>query len=482
MRRYLLAVFSGFPEHHFSEEITDRLREELKQRKNMVFITARPGDYAQNDDDCDGMHEMFAEQGLAFENHCVIDKRTDPSDAKRLVENADCIFLMGGGACEEQLDLIREKGCLEALLDSRAVIFGVSAGSMNMAVNTVDFFESMEAFAGLGLTNITVSCHHDPADTWRYEQTLRMSENRVVYAMEDMSAFFIKEGRIETVGTIWRVENREMRKITDEDINELEQDEFRRVFDTIPDQFDKFRPRYSEELFDFLIAGAGIGPGKSVLELGPGTGQATEPVLKTGCEYNAIELGGHLYRKMKEKYGELPNFSIENDDFITHDFGDKKFDMIYSAATIQWIPEEIAFAKTFEMLKPGGTLAMMLTCSEYRSTNEPLYDKIQELYDKYYKPDIPYKHGAFCYTKASEYGFTEVKKYEFKGQRVFSADEYVAFTGTHCDHIVIPEPTRTVFFDALKNAVKEAGDRIVFNDTYVLYITKKPEIPHGQTE
>ena len=51
----------------------------------------------------------------------------------------------------------------------------------------------MEAFPGLGFTNITVSCHHDTEDKWLYEQTLKMSEARTVYAMEDMSAFFIKD-------------------------------------------------------------------------------------------------------------------------------------------------------------------------------------------------------------------------------------------------------------------------------------------------
>ena len=473
MRKEFLAVFSGFPDHHFSDEITKRLRKELSERKSIVFITACPFDYAQNDDDCDGMHEMFAEQGLAFEQHCVIDQRMEPSRAKELVENADCIFLMGGGACEEQLDLIREKGCYEALLDCHAAIFGVSAGSMNMARNTVDFFESMEPFPGLGFTNLTVSCHHDPGDEWRYGQTLRMSEDRTVYAMEDMSAFFIKGGKIDTVGKIYRVRDRELRPLTDEDIRELEQDEFRRVFDTIPDQFDQFRPRYSEELFAFLNKRAEIGPGKRVLELGPGTGQATEPVLRTGCEYHAIELGEHLYRKMKEKYGKLPNFSIVNDDFITYDFGDMKFDMIYSAATIQWIPEAIAFTKAFDLLKPGGTLAMMLTSSEYKSDNEPLFEKIQALYGKYYQPDIPYTHGGFRYTAAPEYGFSEVERYEFTGQRVFTADEYVLFSGTHCDHIVIPEPVRTDFFNGLRNAVLAAGNRIVFHDTYVLYITRK---------
>ncbi len=473
MRKELLAVFSGFPNHHFSEEITGRLKAELTVRKSIVFIAACPLDHEQNDDDCDGMHEMFAEQGIPFDRHCVIDERTEPSEARALVENADCIFLMGGGACEDQLNLIREKGCFEALIDCHAAIFGVSAGSMNMARNTVDFFESMEPFPGLGLTNLTVSCHHDPGDTWRFEKTLEMSETRVVYAMEDMSAFFVKGGKIDIVGNIYRAENRELRPISKEDIQELEQDEFRRVFDTIPDRFDRFRPRYSEELFAFLNDRVGIGPGKRVLEIGPGTGQATEPVLKTGCEYHAIELGEHLYRKMLEKYGNLPNFNIVNDDFITHDFGDMKFDMIYSAATIQWIPEEIAYTKTFELLKPGGTLAMMMTSSEYRSDNEPLYEKIQALYDRYYKPDIPYTHGKFDYNAAPHYGYSEVERYEFKGQRIFNAEEYVEFSGTHCDHIVIPEPIRTEFFGKLKEAVLEAGDRVVFNDTYILYLTKK---------
>lgn len=250
--------------------------------------------------------------------------------------------------------------------------------------------------------------------------------------------------------------------------------EFRKIFDTIPEQFDQYRPRYSAELFADLIAYAGIGPGKSVLELGPGTGQATDPILNTGCDYNAIELGEHLYEKMKQKYGHQPNFSIVNGDFITHDFGDQQFDMIYSAATIQWIPEEIAFAKTFELLKPGGTLAMMLVRGDYKTPNEALYASIQKVYNEYFKPEMPYRHGSFRYTSAPEYGYVNFEKREFHGERVFTADEYVGFCGTHCDHIVVPEPYRTPFFNGLRQAVLDAGDRIVFHDTFVLYLAQKP--------
>ena len=212
--------------------------------------------------------------------------------------------------------------------------------------------------------------------------------------------------------------------------------EYRKVFDKIPDQFDKFRPRYSAELFADLISYAGIGPDVPVLEIGPGTGQATDPILDTGCDYHAIELGEHLYEKMKEKYGSRSN-----------------------------------------LLKPGGTLAMMLTSDDYRTPNEALYNRIQEVYANYFKPEARYTemHAPCSYTNAPAYGYVDFERREYYGKRVFTADEYVSYCGTHCTSLVIPEPYKSLFFNGLKEAVLDAGNRIVFNDTYVLYLAKKPQ-------
>ena len=327
MRKQLLGIFSGFPDHHFPEEIADRIRKELPVRKSLVFISAWPDEHERNVEDRDGMHAMFAEKDMPFDSVYVIDSGTDSAEAKRLISEADCIFLMGGNATAQSA-LIREKELAEAITDSDAVILGVSAGAMNMAKYVVDIWESMTPYEGLGLENISIISHYDPTNTERLDKTVRASMDHTVFAPEDESAIFVKEGKIETVGNIFRVYKGEINPLSEDDIKELMQDEFRKVFDTIPDQFDEFRPRYSDELFEYLIKEAQIGPGKRVLEIGPGTGQATDPILDTGCEYHAIELGEHLYRKMKEKYGSRSNFNIVNDDFITHDFGDMKFDMI----------------------------------------------------------------------------------------------------------------------------------------------------------
>jgi len=251
--------------------------------------------------------------------------------------------------------------------------------------------------------------------------------------------------------------------------------EYRRIFDTIPEEFDRWRTRYAKELFTDLIDYTKSGPDKTVLELGPGTGQATDPILQTGCEYYAIELGDHFCRKLSEKYGQYPNYHLIHDDFMTHDFGDRKFDLIYSAATIQWIPEEIAFSKTFDLLKPGGVLAMMLTKGDYKSPNEALYQKIQQVYDAYFKPDILYPYGSFSYQHAPDYGYVDFEKREYAGKREYTADEYAAYCGTHSDHLVIPEPYKSKFFDGLRETVRQNGNKLIFWDTHVLYLAKKPE-------
>ena len=117
---------------------------------------------------------------------------------------------------------------------------------------------------------------------------------------------------------------------------------------------------------------------------------------------------------------------------------------------------------------------MFLTKGDYKTPNPKLYEQIQKLYDKYYKPAIPYTRGSFAYTSAPLYGYENFETHEFHSQRILTADEYVGLCSTHCDHITIPEPYKSEFFEALKNVVLDNNNQIVFYDTHVLHLAKKP--------
>ena len=246
----------------------------------------------------------------------------------------------------------------------------------------------------------------------------------------------------------------------------------RLVFDAIPEPFDRWRGRYCPELFRYIVDTCDLGPGKRCLEIGPGTGQATDFALKTGCDYQAVELGKRLAEKMREKYAAYPNFHIVNADFETYAFEAETFDLVYSAAAIQWIREDVAYRKCFDLLRPGGFLAMFLTVGNYRDSDPALYRDIQRVYDAHFVSEQPYRQ-RFDYLKGAAYGFTFVGKTEFTGRRRYTADEYVAFLGTHSDHITLAEASRKPFFDGIREAILRHGDRIAFDDTYPLYLYRK---------
>lgn len=250
--------------------------------------------------------------------------------------------------------------------------------------------------------------------------------------------------------------------------------DFRKTYDSIPTQFEKWRPRYCDQLFAEVIEYANIDDSKDVLEIGPGTGQATAPFLKIGCNYLTIELGQQFVEFTKNKFAPYSNFNIIQNDFETHDFGTQKFDLVFSAATIQWIPEQICFPKVHGLLKSGGTLAMFMTRTDEKTPNGALYDEIQKVYAEHFHVETKYT-CKLNYEHAVNYGFVDFNYRDWKEARVYTADQYVEYlASTQVEHITLKEPHKSNFFNGVREAIIHAGNEIILNDTIALYLAKKP--------
>lgn len=222
MNAQLLGFFSGFPKHHFTIDIMERLREELTVRDSLVFVSAWPSDYNRNDSDSTGMYAMFEECDMPFKRYSVIDNRTTADDAKRLIREASCIFLMGGQAVS-QFQLICDKDILEEIRKSTAVILGVSAGSSNMAKRALDIWESHVPYDGLGLANITIKAHvaQDDQELLQTLSRISMEQNLPICAMEDESAIFVKDNKATYSGKILWINNGNVRLMTQKILDQI---------------------------------------------------------------------------------------------------------------------------------------------------------------------------------------------------------------------------------------------------------------------
>lgn len=71
-----------------------------------------------------------------------------------------------------------------------------------------------------------------------------------------------------------------------------------------------------EAVLDAVVAGAGLGPGDGVLEVGPGTGNLTRRLLATGAAVLAVEKDDALADLLRDDLGGEPRFRLVHGDAL----------------------------------------------------------------------------------------------------------------------------------------------------------------------
>lgn len=82
------------------------------------------------------------------------------------------------------------------------------------------------------------------------------------------------------------------------------------TFDTVATIYEKLRPGYTDELYRMLFKYIAIDNSSHVVEVGIGGGQATLPILKTGCILTAVEYGQNFSKLCEKKFEGYKNFSV----------------------------------------------------------------------------------------------------------------------------------------------------------------------------
>lgn len=239
--------------------------------------------------------------------------------------------------------------------------------------------------------------------------------------------------------------------------------------------YDKYRPRYCKELFDSIIEYAGLDDKKKAIEVGIGTGQATTPILQTGCFVTAIELGDKLASYSKAKFSEYDNFTVHNIAFEDCKFSGNSIDLIYSGTAFHWIPEEVGYRKAYDMLRSGGTIALFWNRPSVESPD--IHNDFQAIYAKY-RLEAPIKDKQEVYNKIMEsinrYGFTDLQFKLMYQTRSLNAEEYVSLLNTYSDHLAMENDIRNQLYTEIKEVINRYGGNVIIHDTIDLYMAKKP--------
>ena len=255
------------------------------------------------------------------------------------------------------------------------------------------------------------------------------------------------------------------------------------TFDTVTSKYEKMRPGYVPEVYETIFSYVPIGPGSNVVEVGSGAGQATGPVLATGCRLTAVEYGAKFSALLREKFSGYHAFAVINGRFEETEFPADSYDLVFSASAFHWIPEKEGYEKVYGMLRKGGAFARFANRAYADKGRPKLWNAIQKLYDDYYytyykdkKRDLRECTEEIAKERAmiaAKYGFTDIRYHLFHRQRDFTAKEYTELLGTYSDHIAMEESARNAFYSKIEEAINDFGGQITIYDTIDLQLARK---------
>lgn len=250
------------------------------------------------------------------------------------------------------------------------------------------------------------------------------------------------------------------------------------VFNEDELNYDRYRPVYPKEVYDEIFSYAVLNENSQLLEIGVGTGQATEPFLNADCKVTAVEIGDRLSAFVGRKYRAYGNFKVINSDFMTASFNPDEYDFIYSATAFHWLPIPEKYAKVTHLLKPGGSLALFWNHPFVNRENDKSNAASQQVYDKYCPSKK--KQTEFCekdckkiLAELREAGFENVRSKLFYRTRVLATEDYIHLLNTYSDHRLLSPDKKIRFENDMRQAINTIGGNIRIYDTIDLYLAQK---------
>ncbi len=253
----------------------------------------------------------------------------------------------------------------------------------------------------------------------------------------------------------------------------------RTLFDTVADEYDAARPSYPREMVDDIVAGSRIPEGGRILEIGPGTGQATRLFAERRYRILGLELGANLAAKARSNLRDFPNAIIQNVAFEEWEVEEGAFDLVISGSAFHWIPAELGYARCRAALKPAGSLALFWNTDP--RPEGTVYAAIRAAHERL-APDLS-KPGPDETPEAArekrERGiadsgcFSPPMVLTYPWSRRYDADEYVRLYNTYSTHIALPPEQNQALCSAIREAIAENGGYIDRQYLTTLYLARR---------
>ena len=261
----------------------------------------------------------------------------------------------------------------------------------------------------------------------------------------------------------------------------------RRTFEDEAARYDAARPTYPGPLFDTLAQYAGLRPGSRVLEVGPGTGQATTALAGRGWRVTAVELGEQLAAATRRRVAAFPAVEVVVGAFEDWSPPERAYDAAVCATSFHWLDPDRRLERFAIALRPGGTLAVVWTHHVVGGT-QPFFTAAQACYRRW-DPSTPAEVRWWSEDEiepsTGELGaspwFTDVRSHRFGVDVSYSADGYLELLRTYSSTLTLSPERASGLLSCLRGLIEgEHGGTITKRYLFELVLGRRAPAAEDQ--
>jgi SAM-dependent methyltransferase len=236
------------------------------------------------------------------------------------------------------------------------------------------------------------------------------------------------------------------------------------TFERIAELYDRVRPTYPAEVLKDITELAGIGSGSRVLEIGCGTGQLTRPLAELGCEIVAVELGPRLADLARKNLAEFRRVRVVTGSFEERSPEEESFDAVVSATAFHWLDPATRVTKAADVLKPLGSLAIVITHHVARE-QDSFFDDSQECYERWDPGHVPGSRPPRpADVPIDTQEIEESRRFDppvvrrYSSELEYSTREYIDLLSTYSANLVLAPEARQRLFTCIAELIDARYD------------------------
>src|SRR3954466_778216 len=120
----------------------------------------------------------------------------------------------------------------------------------------------------------------------------------------------------------------------------------RMTFDSAADLYQQARPEYPEQLYEAMIAAAGLGADDRLLEIGCASGKATLPLARRGFRITCVEPGSALADEARRNLVSFPEVEVVQSTFEDIKPSEHEpFDLVFAATAWHWLDPAVRYPR-----------------------------------------------------------------------------------------------------------------------------------------